>query len=60
MQIRRDLGVIVLAIHQQSGRMAFNPPAEAVIAAGDHLIVMGPQQNLRTLETLLAGTAVNK
>jgi voltage-gated potassium channel len=54
MQIRRDLGVIVLAIRKQDGRMIFNPPADTVIVGGDCLIVMGQQENLHRLETLLA------
>src|SRR5580658_9996232 len=41
MQIRRDLGVIVLAIRKSDGRMLFNPPAEAEIEGGDYLIAMG-------------------
>jgi voltage-gated potassium channel len=53
-QIRRDTGVIVLAIRKADGRMIFNPPAEAAIEAGDHLIVMGEAQNLRRLEHMLA------
>ncbi len=54
-QLRRDLGVIVLAIRKAHGEMLFNPPAEAVLEAGDFLIVMGEHQNVRKLETLLAG-----
>ena len=53
-QIRRDLGVIVLAIRRGDGEMVFNPPAEAVIEGGDFLIVMGEHESLRKLETLLA------
>src|SRR5581483_3940053 len=53
MQMRRELGVIVLAIRKASGEMHFNPPAEARIAAGDHLIVMGRPDGLRKLEQLL-------
>ena len=55
MQMRRELGVIVLAIRKVSGEMQFNPPAEAKIAAGDHLIVMGRPEGLRRLEQLLTG-----
>lgn len=55
LQIRRDLGVIVLAIRHAGGTMLFNPPAEAVIAGGDCLIVMGEQDNLRKLENVLTG-----
>jgi voltage-gated potassium channel len=53
-QIRRDLGVIVLAIRKSDGSMQFNPPAEAGIQAGDYLIVMGEFANLRKLEQVLA------
>jgi voltage-gated potassium channel len=53
MQIRRELGVIVLAIRKSDGRMIFNPPAEMEIVAGDFLIVMGPQPSLQNLENLL-------
>ncbi|HEV2446549.1 MAG TPA: NAD-binding protein, partial [Candidatus Sulfopaludibacter sp.] len=55
MQIGRELGVIVLAIRHKDGQMAFNPPADTAVRGGDYLIVMGRQQNLRTLEELLAG-----
>jgi voltage-gated potassium channel len=54
LQIRRDLGVIVLAIRKAGGHMIFNPPAEAAIEAGDYLVVMGEQANLQKLENLLA------
>ena len=57
MQLRRDLGVIVLAIRKLSGEMQFNPPAEAQINGGDHLIVMGRADGLRKLEQLLTGAA---
>jgi voltage-gated potassium channel len=55
MQLRRELGVIVLAIRKASGEMLFNPPAEAKILGGDHLIVMGRPDGLRKLEQLLTG-----
>ena len=53
-QLRKGLGVIVLAIRKSDGEMLFNPPAEAEIQAGDFLIVMGEAANLRKLEQLLA------
>src|SRR5271156_3010427 len=37
-RIRKDTGVIVLAIRKANGRMHFNPPPDAPIDAGDHLI----------------------
>ena len=56
MQLGRDIGVIVLAIRKGDGRMQFNPPADTAVHGGDYLIVMGKQENLRTLEGLLAGS----
>jgi voltage-gated potassium channel len=54
MQLRKELGVIVLAIRKSDGRMLFNPPADAEIHGGDFLIVMGESANLRRLEQVLA------
>lgn len=53
LQLRRELGVIVLAIRREDGTMNFNPPADALIRCGDHLIAMGEQESLRRLERLL-------
>ena len=54
MQLRRELGVIVLAIRKSDGRMVFNPPADAEIDGGDYLVVMGESANLAKLEQMLA------
>ena len=54
MRIRKELGVIVLAIRKSDGRMLFNPPADAEIHGGDFLIVMGESANLQRLEQMLA------
>lgn len=53
LRIRKELGVIVLAIRKSDGRMLFNPPADAAIEGGDFLIVMGESTHLQKLETLL-------
>ena len=53
-QLRRQVGVIVLAIRKAGGTMLFNPDADAEIAAGDFLIAMGDAAQLRRLEELLA------
>jgi voltage-gated potassium channel len=55
LQLRREIGVIVLAIRKASGEMQFNPPADAKIENADHLIVMGRPDGLRKLEQLLTG-----
>jgi voltage-gated potassium channel len=51
--IRKELGVIVLAIRKSDGSMQFNPAAEAEIEAGDCLIVMGELASLSKLEQML-------
>jgi len=55
LQIRKEMGVIVLAIRKSDGQMLFNPPADAAIDGGDYLIVMGEAANLRRLEQVLTG-----
>lgn len=49
-RIRQELGVIVLAIKGENTEMRFNPPPDAVIHEGDHLIAMGDSEGLRRLE----------
>lgn len=56
-QLRRQVGVIVLAIRKAGGTMLFNPDADAEIAAGDFLIAMGDAAQLRQLEQLLAAAS---
>jgi voltage-gated potassium channel len=55
LQIRRDTGVIVLAIRRSSGQMVFNPPADSKLSGGDYLIVMGEPNGLHQLEQMLMG-----
>jgi voltage-gated potassium channel len=52
MQLRRNMGVIVMAIRRRDGNMLFNPPADTAIEAGDYLIVMGKHNDLTALEEL--------
>jgi voltage-gated potassium channel len=56
-RLRKDLNVVVLAIRRTDGTMLFNPPADARIAGGDFLIVMGEPEPLRNLERRVAGVA---
>lgn len=55
LEIGKRLGVIVLAIRGGDGQMTFNPPADAAVRGGDHLIAMGKPESLRSLEGLLSG-----
>lgn len=54
MQVRKELGVIVLAVRKADGRMVFNPAADAELETGDYLVVMGEPSGLQKLEHLLA------
>ena len=56
LQIRREVGVIVLAIRRSDGQMVFNPDAEAVVNGGDNLIAMGASDQLKKLERILEGS----
>jgi voltage-gated potassium channel len=47
-------GLIVLGIHTALGETVFNPPSDAVVAAGDTLIVMGERSRLSGFEQMLA------
>jgi len=51
-EIPRQSGVIVLALRNPDGRMTFNPPPESVIQADDCLIVIGGDEQLRSLESV--------
>ena len=53
-RLRRDLGIILVAIKKGDGRMVFNPAADTVIQAGDLLITLGHRQQLDRLEQLAA------
>ncbi|MDE3135408.1 MAG: TrkA C-terminal domain-containing protein, partial [Acidobacteriota bacterium] len=50
--LRKRLGVLVLAVRRKTGKIEFNPSADDVIQAGDFLIAMGESQPLKELETL--------
>jgi voltage-gated potassium channel len=50
--IRQQAGVIVLAVKNAEGKLAFNPAEDSVIRAGDCLIVIGGDDRLKKLEAL--------
>ncbi len=55
--IRQDLGIIVLAIKRAGAPMHYNPASQDKIEAGDFLIVMGPPEQLRRMETIAGARA---
>lgn len=50
--LRKRLGVIVLAIRRKDGQLDFNPGPSQTVSPGDFLIAMGDSHNLKELETL--------
>jgi len=54
-RIRRDLGIIVVAIKKPAGTMSFNPEGAAVLDPGDLMIALGHRQQLDKLEELAIG-----
>jgi voltage-gated potassium channel len=55
--IGRDLGIIIVAIKQQSGEMKFNPNFRSKIQTGDTLIAVGETSKLSILEKMANGSA---
>jgi voltage-gated potassium channel len=53
--VRQELGIIIVAVKKASGTMIFNPPADAVLEAGDILITLGNRQQLDRLEEMASG-----
>ncbi len=51
--IKKELGVIIVAIKRDSGNMEFNPSSTCVIRQGDTLVVMGETRQLKELEKLI-------
>jgi voltage-gated potassium channel len=48
-QIRRDLGVIMVAIKKASGTMVFNPLPTEKLVGGDVAVVIGKREELERL-----------
>lgn len=55
--IRREFGLIIVAIKQSSGKMIFNPPHDMLITVRDVLIMLGRRQDLDRFSATAAGTA---
>ncbi len=57
--IRQQAGVIVLAVKNAEGKMAFNPAEDSIIRPGDCLIVIGGDDRLKKLEALASATSAS-
>lgn len=53
--LRKELGLIIVAVKQADGRMLFNPPSETVLMTGDILIALGDRKHLDQLDKLATG-----
>jgi voltage-gated potassium channel len=51
--IRKELGIIIVAIKRESGTMEFNPTSTSIIRKGDTLVAMGETKQLKALEELV-------
>jgi voltage-gated potassium channel len=52
--VRQKFGLVVVGIQRVGGKMEFNPPGDAVMQAGDQLVVLGRADGLRQLELAAA------
>ena len=55
--LRQRFGVVIVGIQRRDGRMDFNPAPDALMQAGDQLIVMGRSDGLKQLESMAHGVA---
>ncbi len=51
--IRKELGVIIVAIKREAGEMEFNPKSTSIIKKGDTLIAMGETKSLKAFNDLV-------
>lgn len=53
-EMRKELGIIIVAIKRASGEMEFNPTSASIIKQGDTLIAMGEVNQLKKFEQLVS------
>lgn len=51
--LRKDFGIIIVAIKKSDGTMVFNPTYDAVLESDDVLVVLGAKKNLEELRQVL-------
>jgi voltage-gated potassium channel len=57
-ELRQRYGVIVVAIRRAAGHMEFNPSPDALLQAGDQLVLLGSGEQLRALDAIARPGAV--
>lgn len=56
---RKGMGVIIVGIKKEQGKMIFNPHPHAKMESGDTLIVLGEPQSIAKLEDLVVRTSMD-
>ena len=51
--LRKDYGVIIVAIKKISGEMIFNPMPTETLEAGDVIVVIGKKEDLKRMNAVL-------
>ena len=51
--LRRDFGVIIVAIKKMAGNMIFNPMPTETLEAGDVIVVIGKREDLQRMNAVL-------
>lgn len=51
--LRRDYGVIIVAIKKTSGEMIFNPMPSETLEAGDVIVAIGKKEDLKRMNTVM-------
>lgn len=52
-QLRKDFGVIIVAIKKISGDMIFNPMASETLESGDVIVVIGKREDLQRMNAVM-------
>ncbi|WP_136809866.1 potassium channel family protein [Desulfosediminicola flagellatus] len=53
-KLRQDFGVIIIAIKRKSGEMVFNPGPAEVFDAGDTIVVIGKNAELKRMSAIIS------
>jgi voltage-gated potassium channel len=53
--IRKDIGLIVVAVKDHNGKMIFNPGADLSISVDDVLVCIGDVESLQSMKILVSG-----
>ena len=51
--LRKDFGVIIVAIKKMAGNMIFNPMPSETLEAGDVIVVIGKREDLKRMNTVM-------